>query len=66
MVSEGSPSKKSKFGEIIGDEVFFNKTIMSFNQIIKREKTKNEENLDYILEYKEEVIADFEKEKRVD
>jgi len=60
------PIRKTKMGDVLGDERFIGKATERFDRRRKKDKTKRMRRYEYNLEPVERVINDFEKQKGVE
>jgi len=59
------PVKRTRFGSIIGGEDFKEEALKKYDRREKRDKSRRRRKDDYIFGTEEEVIKNFEEEKRV-
>lgn len=59
------PFKKTRFGNILGNEDFLREAIKKFDRRTKKKGTKRKREKDYIFETADEVIKKFEEMKEV-
>ena len=59
------PIKKTRFGNILGEEKFIEEAIRKFDRRGKKTETKRQRQKDYILETADEVIKRFEEKRAI-